>query len=131
MKAAETYQRVFFRNSYGGVSFFDFTSTKSETRDVETTTYNKNVYDYYTQSVIEKEIPYDNSVKYSVTIKSHLIEKNGIYIFNDLLQSPEIWTEINGKTYRIILDNVSVDEQNSNDVYVATIKYKYSANPSL
>lgn len=131
LKAAETYQRILFRNSYGGVGFFDFTSTKSETRDLETTTYNKNVYDYYTQSVIEKEIPYDNSVKYSVTIKSHLIEKNGIYIFNDLLQSPEIWTEINGKTYRIILDNVSVDEQNNNDVYVATIKYKYSANPSL
>jgi len=131
LKAAEAYQRVFFRNSYGGVGFFDFTSTKSETRDLETTTYNKNVYDYYTQSVIEKEIPYDNSVNYSVTIKSHLIEKNGIYIFNDLLQSPEIWTEINGKTYRIILDNVSVDEQNNNDVYVATIKYKYSANPSL
>lgn len=126
LKATEYYQRIYWRNSYGGVSFFDFTASKSESRDLETTTYNKNVYNYYTQDVNEKAIPYDNTVKYSVTLKSHLIEKDGTYIFNDLIQSPEIWTEVNGETYRIILDSVSVDEDNRNDLYTATIKYKYS-----
>jgi hypothetical protein len=126
LKAAEYYQRVYWRNSYGGIAFFDFTCSKSESREVETTTYNKNVYDYYTQNVNEKAIPYDNAVKYSVTLKSHLIEKDGTYTFNDLIQSPEIWTEVNGETYRIILDSVSVDEDNRNDLYTATIKYKYS-----
>lgn len=131
LKATEYYQRIYFRNSYGGVSFFDFTASKSETRDVEATTYNKNVYDYYTQNVNEKEIPYDNSVKYTVTLKSHLIEKDGIYVFNDLIQSSEIWTLVNNETYRIILDSVSVDEDNRNDLFTATIKYHLSANPSL
>ena len=131
LKATEYYQRIYFRNSYGGVSFFDFTASKSETRDVETTTYNKNVYGYYTQNVNEKEIPYDNSVKYTVTLKSHLIEKDGIYVFNDLIQSSEIWTLVNNETYRIILDSTSVDEDNRNDLFTATIKYHLSANPSL
>jgi hypothetical protein len=126
LKATEYYQRIYWRNSYGGVSFFDFTASKSESREVETTTYNKNVYDYYTQDVNEKAIPYDNAVNYSVTLKSHLIEKDGTYIFNDLIQSSNVWTEVNGETYRIILDSVSVDEDNRNDLYTATIKYKYS-----
>ena len=126
LKATEYYQRIYWRNSYGGVSYFDFTASKSESRDIETTTYNKNVYDYYTQDVNEKAIPYDNAVNYSVTLKSHLIEKDGTYIFNDLIQSPNVWTEVNSETYRIILDSVSVDEDNRNDLYTATIKYKYS-----
>jgi len=131
LKATEYYQRVYWRNSYGGISFFDFTALKSESRDIETTTYSKNIFDYYTQDINEKDIPYDNDVKYTVTLKSHLIEKDGIYTFNDLIQSPEIWTDVNGETYRIILDSLSVDEDNRNDLFTATIKYKYSQQPSL
>lgn len=131
IKATEYYQRIYWRNSYGGVSFFDFTGQKSETRDLEVTTYTKNIYDFYTQDRNEKDMPYENEVKYAVTLKSHIIEQDGIYIFNDLIQSPEVWTEINGEAYGIILDSVSVDEDNRNNLFTATIKYKYSQQPSL
>lgn len=131
LKATEYYQRVYWRNSYGGISFFDFTGQKSETRDLEVTTYTKNVYDFYTQDRNEKDIPYENEVKYAVTLKSHIIEQDGVYVFNDLIQSPEVWTAINGEEYSIILDSVSVDEDNRNNLYTATIKYKYSQQPSL
>lgn len=131
LKATEYYQRIYWRNSYGGVSFFDFTGQKSETRDLEVTTYTKNVYDFYTQNRNEKDMIYENEVKYAVTLKSHIIEQDGIYVFNDLIQSPEVWTEINGEEYGIILDSVSVDEDNRNNLFTATIKYKYSQQPSL
>lgn len=131
LKATEYYQRIYWRNSYGGISFFDFTGQKSETRDLEVTTYTKNVYDFYTQDRNEKDMPYENEVKYAVTLKSHIIEQDGVYVFNDLIQSPEVWTEINGEAYGIILDSVNVEEDNRNNLFTATIKYKYSQQPSL
>ena len=131
LKATEYYQRIYWRNSYGGISFFDFTGQKSETRDLEVTTYTKNVYDFYTQDRNEKNMIYENEVKYAVTLKSHIIEQDGVYVFNDLIQSPEVWTVINGEEYGIILDSVNVEEDNRNNLFTATIKYKYSQQPSL
>lgn len=132
LKATEYYQRIYWRNSYGGVSFFDFTSAKTETRDLETTTYQKNIFDYYTDSRNELEKVYNNEIKYNVTLKSHLFENDGKYVFNDLAQSPEVWTEINGEIYAIIMESVSVDELNDrNNIYEATVKYRYSMTPSI
>jgi hypothetical protein len=131
LKMTEYYQRVLWRNSYGGVSFFDFTGAKTETRDLEVMTYQKSIFDYYTDTRNELDKVYDNNIKYTVTLKSHLFENDGKYIFNDLLQSSEVWTVINGEEYGIIIDSVSVEEQNNNNIYEATLKYHYSANPSL
>ncbi len=132
LKATEYYQRIYWRNSYGGVSFFDFTGAKTETRDLETTTYQKNIFDYYTDPRNELERVYNNEIKYNVTLKSHLFENDGKYIFNDLAQSPEVWTEINGETYAIIMESVSVDELNDrNNIYEATVRYRYSMTPSI
>lgn len=131
IKATEYYQRVYWRNSYGGISFFDFTGQKSETRDVEISTYEKNIFDYYTNPKNELEKVYNNDVKYTVTLKSHLMDNDGKYIFNDLLQSADVWTKINGQDYAIIIDSVSVDETDNNNVYEATVKYHYSQEPSL
>ncbi len=130
-KATEYNQRILWRNSYGGVSFFDFTGQKSETRNLETMTYQKNIFDYYDASRNELEKIYDNDVDYQVTLKSHLMEKDGIYVFNDLIQSSDVWTVVNGQEYGIIIDSVSVEEQNQNDIYEATVKFHYSQKPSL
>lgn len=131
VKATEYYQRISWRNSYGGASFFDFTGQKTETRSVEIETYQKNIFDYYTDPMNELEKVYDNKITYNVTLKSHLFENDGKYIFNDLMQSPEVWTEINGEKYAIIIDSVSVDEVERNDIYEASVKYHYSQEPSL
>lgn len=129
--ATEYYQRVYWRNSYGGVSFFDFTGSKSETRNLETRTYQKSIFDYYTDPRNELDKVYDNDVEYTVSLKSHLFENDGKYVFNDLIQSPEVWTVINGEEYAIIVDSCSVEESDKNNVYEATLKYKYSMKPSL
>lgn len=131
MYATEYSQRIKWINSYGGVSFFDFTGQKTETRELDTKTYQKNIFDYYTDPINELEKIYDNDVTYTVTLKSHLIEEDGKYIFNDLLQSPYVWTEINGENYAIIIDSISVDETDNNNIYQATVRYHYSQEPSL
>lgn len=131
LKATEYSQRILWRNSYGGISFFDFTGQRSETRNLETMTYQKNIFGYYDNPMNELTKMYDNDVDYVVTLKSHLFENDGKYIFNDLMQSSEVWTEINGETYSIILDSVSCEEQNQNNIYEATVRYKYSQKPSL
>lgn len=131
IKATEYFQRILWRNSYGGISFFDFTGQKTETRDVEISTYEKNIFDYYTDEKNELEKIYNNEVKYTVTLKSHLFENDGKYIFNDLLQSSSVWTKINGQDYAIIIDSVSVDETDNNNIYEATVKYHYSQEPSI
>ena len=131
LKATEYYQRVYWRNSYGGISFFDFTGQKTESRDLDVSTYEKNIFGYYTDDKNELEKIYNNEVKYTVTLKSHLIENDGKYIFNDLLQSANVWTEINGENYAIIIDSITVDETDNNNIYEATVKYHYSQEPSL
>lgn len=131
LKATEYSQRILWRNSYGGISFFDFTGQRSETRDLGVTTYQKSIFDYYTNPMNELEKVYDNEIKYNVTLKSHLFKNDGKYIFNDLAQSPDVWTVINGQTYAIILDSVSVDETDRNNIYEATVRYHYSMEPSI
>lgn len=125
-KATEHITRTYWHNSYGGVSFFDWTGERSENHTSDITTYEKNIFDYYTSDVEELEKVYSNEIKYDVTLKSHLMEKDGVYIFNDLLQAKDVWTEVNGKTYKIIVDSIVIEEQNQNDIFLATIKYHYS-----
>ena len=130
LKAASGYQRLEWRNSYGGISFFDFTGTRSDSREMDVSTYQKNNFDYYTRVKREKEKVYDNDVKYTTTLKSHLMAEDGKWLFNELPQSPEVWTTINNVPYAVIIDSVSVDEQNNQNVWEATVKYHLSESPS-
>ena len=107
-------------------------------------TYQKNIFGYYDSTrkdyrngsavnvpYNELNKAYDNKVEYSVTLKSHLFEEDGKYQFNDLIQSSEVWTEINGEFYEILLDSVSVEEQSQNNIYEATVRYRYGQLPSI
>lgn len=123
-------QRLEWRNSYGGVSFFDFVGERTETKEMTLATYQRNNFDYYTATKKEKEKIYNNDVKYTISVKSHLIEKDGIWVFNDLMQSPDVWTNINGTQYGVIIDNVSVSEIDKTNVYEATVKFHLSQEPS-
>lgn len=131
VQMTEYCQRILWRNSYGGISFVDLTGQKTETRELNLQTYQKNIFDYYTDPVNELEKVYDNDVEYQVTLRSHLFEEDGKWVYNDLIQSPEVWTEINGEKYAIILESVSVDETDNNNIYQATVRYHYSQEPSL
>lgn len=127
LKATEYYQRILWRNEYGGISFFDFTGSKSESDSVDIETYEKNVFDYYTTGEYERKKIYSNDYKKTVTLTSHLMEEDGKWIFNSLMRSKKVWTVVNNKTYYIIPKSIEVTEDQSyNNIFTAKLQYEYS-----
>lgn len=127
LKATEYYQRIQWRNEYGGISFFDFTGARSESDNVDIETYEKNIFDYYTTQEFEKKRIYSNDYNKSVSLTSHLMEEDGKWIFNSLMMSKKIWTSVNGKTYYIIPKSIDVvEDQTYNNIYTAKLTYEYS-----
>ena len=132
LKAAENYQRILWRNEYGGISFFDFTSQRSESDSVDVETYEKNIFDYYnnyntSSYIFEKKKVYSNKIGKTVKLKSHLLEEDGKYIFNSLIRSKKLWTKINGDWHYIIPKSLEVAEDGTyNGIYTATFTYEYS-----
>lgn len=131
MKTSYGCQRVYWINSYGGTSFFDFVGQKTIENTSETITYNKNHLDYYSTSINEKELVYNVDTKSTYTVKSHLIAEDGKWMLYDLLQSPYAWTNINGQDYVVIIDSVTEAEQNNQQIYEMTVKFRISQPTSL
>lgn len=127
LKATEYYQRILWRNEYGGISFFDFTGSRSESDSVDIETYEKNIFDYHDNNEFEKKMIYKNDYKKTVSLTSHLLEEDGKWIFNSLMRSKKVWTTINGKTYYIIPKSIDVQEdQTYNNIYTVKLTYEYS-----
>lgn len=128
LKATEYSQRVEWRNEYGGISFFDFTSDREESDSVKITTYEKNVFDYHDMiSEFEKKKIYKNDYDKTVKLTTHLMEENGRWIFNSLMMSKSVWTYINGNKYYIIPQSINVKEDSTyNNIFTAELTYTYS-----
>lgn len=127
LKATEYHQRVQWRNEYSGVQLFDFTSKRSEQDSVDIETYEKGIFDLYENPSYEQKMIYSNGYSKEVTLTSHLMEKDATYVFNSLMRSKKVWTEINGKTYYIIPKSIDVAEvEGANDIYQVKFTYEYS-----
>lgn len=127
LNAAEGYQRVYWRNEYGGIEFFDFTGQRSETDNVDIETYEKNIYDMYRNNEYEIKKIYSNNYDKSVKLASHLMEENGKWFTNSLMRSKRVWTVINEKTHYIIPKSVDVSEDGTyNNIYTVSLTYEYS-----
>ena len=127
LKATEYYQRIQWRNEYGGISFFDFTGSRSESDSVDIETYEKNIFDYYDNEYFERKMIYSNDYKKTVSLKSHLMEEDGKWIFNSLMRSKKVWTTVNGKVYYIIPKSIDVEEdQQYNNIYTAKLSFEFS-----
>lgn len=63
----------------------------------------------------------------SIKLKSHIMEKDGRWVFNSLERSKRLWVEENGVKRYIIPNSVEVTEEaDYNGLYTATLKYQYS-----
>lgn len=124
-------QRVFWRNSYGGTSFFDFNGGRSEERTTEKETYMRNNFDLYETDIRSLNKVYSNALEYEVTLQTHLMEKDGLYSLYDLINSSEVWTIINNQKYEIIVTDFSQEETSTKNIWQATITYTYSSNDSF
>ena len=58
-----------------------------------------------------------------INVSSHLIEKSGIWQFDSLIRAKNVWTVIDGVKYGVVVDSVSVEETEQNDVYRANVTF--------
>lgn len=124
--ATDETQRIYWTNSYGGTSFFDFTGTRTEERKTDIETYQRSLYDYYTSDRQELKKIYSKEVKITVTLTTHNIVKDGTWQLFDLQNSYNAWTTVNGKEYAIHITDIQVDETDVAGIYTAQIEYEYS-----
>lgn len=129
LKAAEGYVRVYWRNCYGGLSFFDFTGQMTETGSNSIETYNENIYHLYDGTYEGKHI-YQNDAKTSYTVTSHLLKKGGELFAHDLGRSKKMWIRENGKDKTIVPRSIDVAElENQNDIF--TVRFSYEMGDDL
>ena len=121
------YQVLYWYNSYGGVSCFPFTAKREEDRESDKVLYKKQNFTYYSDNIKSLNKVYSMDNEYSVTLTTHYMEKDGIYSLYDLMNSYEVWTEVNGVKYEIIIDKVEVTETSTSGVWQGTVTYKYSS----
>lgn len=127
LNATEYYQRVYWRNEYGGIEFFDFTGQRTESDSVDIETYEKNIFDMYKNNSYEIKKIYSNNFRKEVKLTSHLMEENGRWFVNSLARSKKVWTEINNKVHYIIPKSIDATEDNTyNNIYTASLTYEYS-----
>lgn len=124
--ATDETQRIYWTNSYGGTSFFDFTGTRTEERKTDIETYQRSLYDYYNSNRQELKKIYSKEVKITVTLTTHNIVKDGTWQLFDLQNSYNAWTTVNGKEYAIHITDIQVDETDVAGIYTAQIEYEYS-----
>ena len=127
LKTVGTWKRVYWRNEYGGIQFFDFTSSEVESHSFEIETYEKNIFDYYEDNDSELKRIYKSTNAMSIKLKSHIMESDGRWVFNSLERSKRLWVKENGIKRYIIPNSVEVTEESDyNGLYTATLKYQYS-----
>ena len=124
-KAAESVSRLLWRNCYGGISFFDFTSTSTEKIDLDRREIEHSLYDIYTADIHGNKEAYKSRSNIKLTMTTHLIDKDGTYIFNDLAKSDLIWLEKEGSSVYVDLSDIKVTEQDVNDVYQVSVDVEY------
>ena len=130
LNATEGNNRVYWRNEYGGISFFDFTSEESESNNMEIETYEKNIFDFYdTLGMYEVKKIYKNDVTRTITVKSHLISKAGARYLNSLMKSKKVWVKLSDSHYAYIIPkSVEVSENQQYDgIYEVKFSFTFSS----
>ena len=132
LKASDGYQRVYWRNEYGGISHFDFTGQRSITDNLDIETYEKGIFGYYDvdssgRYTSESKKIYSSNLKKTWTMKSHLLQQGGQYLFNSLMRSKMIWTTQDDKNVVLIPKSIEVTEDTTyNNIYTVTCKFEFS-----
>ena len=122
--------RICWRNSMGGVSFFDFTGEMSEKTDISSEyMYDEgSSYGYYSDEYRHDAALYSQEAVKTYTVQSHIIEEAGCPILDDLASSRLVWTEFEGRKYMLLVTGVEKVKVSSNGTYRIKATFKYSVN---
>lgn len=130
LNATEGNNRVYWRNEYGGVSFFDFTGEETESNNMENETYESSILDFYdVLGMYEVKKIYNNSAAKTVTVKSHLISKAGARYINSLMKSKKVWIKLSdGHFAYIVPKSIEIqEEQQYNGIFTVKFSFTFSS----
>ena len=129
LRMADRFIRVYWRNEYGGLSFFDFTGGVDEAEDIDTDTYTPTVYDLYTREAHYGEKDYRRTVTKSVTVTTHLMTLGEKYPLESLARSMRAWIRENGTDHLISVTGLDIKRDTAyDDTYRATVTFKPTEN---
>lgn len=128
LKYASEVIRIYWYNSYGGISFFDFVGGKTEERKTEKETYKESALNIYDTKHISLNKVYSNELDYEIKLKTHMMDKDGIYPLYDLLNSYHSWIKIDDEEHDIIITDLSINETQNTNIYQGEITFTYSSN---
>ena len=122
--------RLYWRNSMGGVSFFDFTGERSEKTDISSEyMYDEgSSYGYYSDEYRHDAVLYSQTAVKTYTVQSHIIEEAGCPIMDDLASSKLVWIERDGQKYMVLVTAAEKVKVASNGTYRIKVSFKYSVN---
>lgn len=130
LDAASYSQRVWWRNEYGGISFFDFTGQYTEKVTESEVDFQPSYYDYYDQTIKRMDLTFTKDIETAITLTSHLIDREGLDLFRSLNSSHYVWTYVDGAERCILLTDLNISEASDvEDVFTVSITYKYSMKP--
>lgn len=119
------YTRIYWHNSYGGISLFDFVGDKTIQRETDITTYYNTDLSFYSDTVVGNENVQNIVVSEKNTLTTHLMEDDKMQVMEDLRLANDAWIEKNGKKYKIIITNITYTAVN-NSLSTANVTFRYS-----
>lgn len=127
VNTAAEYHRVEWHNPLGGIGYFDFVGDETETLSINKKNYYKNIYDYYTNPAYEEEKVYDTGKTTEYQLTSHLLEKDSLFITEEMAKSKDVWLATEDKVEHIIITSVSEERDNAYpNLFRIVIKYRKS-----
>ena len=139
LKAADGYERICWRNEYGGISFFDFTGGDALSLNLEKKQYDKTMLDFYEEENFQHKKMMDAGTYKTVTMTSHLLTKDEAMQLLSLAKAEDVWMqrkeqdEVTGRFLlselqeHVIISSVEVSKNDTyTNVYTAKIKFSYS-----
>ena len=132
LNATEGNNRVYWRNEYAGISFFDFTAEETESSNMDIETYESstlNFYDERSSDMYEVKHIYKNDVSKTITVKSHLISKAGARYLNSLMKSKRVWIKMSdGHQAYIVPKSIEVSEDSTyNGIFTVKFSFTFSS----
>lgn len=124
-RASEDINRIIWRNEFGGLSFADMSSSTTEKLDLERSEIRKHLYDTYNSDIDGNRLSWSAKENIKLTLHTHLMPKEGTYLFNSLGKSKLIWLEREGVKRYVTLDDIKIMEQDVNDVFEVQVDITY------
>ena len=122
-RLSEGTTRVSFRNSMGGVSFFDFTGKASKKNAISHELYRDegSSYGYYDGGMRYDRLTRLEQNDIEHTLRSHIVKEDALHLFEDMARSGRVWIG----NELIIVKDIAYNEQ-GNSTYIVQMTYNKS-----